>query len=182
MREPAKMIGCGLRRFGDDRHVEAAPDDLGNVSERHAFFGDAVIAGIGGAIFKREPIKMSRIEPVHRRPTVEPVAHTGRNALLTRDGDKDRNEAVIAVAVNGWRQADHRRAYSAGRHRSRSFFRSCARMRGGTNSRHAFFGQKATWRKDADPGRHDQAAIGASERRAKSFDGMPIRLTVRLEF
>src|ERR1700719_4312956 len=120
MREPAKMIGCGFRRFGDDRHVEAAADDLGHVSEPHAFSGAAVMAGMGGAVSKREPIEMSRIEPVHRRPTVEPIAHTGRNALLTRDGDKDRNEAVIAVAVNGWWQADHRRAHSAGRHRSRS--------------------------------------------------------------
>ena len=55
-------------------------------------------------------------------------------------------------------------------------------MRGRAGSRHAVFGQKATWRKDSDPGRDDQAAIGASQRRAKSFDGMPIRLAVRLEF
>ena len=118
MRKPAKMIGCRLRRFGDDRHLQAAADDLGNVSERHALFGDPVIAGIGGAVFKRKPVEMSRIEPVHRRPTVEPVAHIGRNALLTRDGDKDRNEAVIAVAVYGWRKAHHQRVHSTGRHRS----------------------------------------------------------------
>jgi len=55
-------------------------------------------------------------------------------------------------------------------------------MRGGAGTRHACFGQKATWWKDSNPGRDDQAAIGASQRRAKSFDGMPIRLTVRLEF
>ena len=55
-------------------------------------------------------------------------------------------------------------------------------MRRRADSRLAFFGQKATWRQDSDPGRDDQAAIGASQCRAKSFDGMPIRLAVRLEF
>ena len=118
MREPAKMIGCRFRGFGDDRHVEAVADDLCNVSEWHPLFGDPVIPGIGGAVFKREPVEMSRIEPMYRRPTVEPVAHIGRNALLTRDGDKDRNEAVIAVAVDGWRQAHHHRAHATLRHRS----------------------------------------------------------------
>jgi hypothetical protein len=55
-------------------------------------------------------------------------------------------------------------------------------MRGGANSRHAVFGQKAAWRQDSDPGRDHQAAIRASQGCAKSFDDMPIRLTVRLEF
>jgi hypothetical protein len=55
-------------------------------------------------------------------------------------------------------------------------------MRGRTHSRHALFGQKATWREDADSGRDDQAATRAGQRRAEGFDGMPIRLTVRLEF
>src|ERR1700722_4687183 len=55
-------------------------------------------------------------------------------------------------------------------------------MRRGPGSRHTLLGQKATRRKDSDPGSDDQAAIRASQCRAKSFDGMPICLAVRLEF
>src|ERR1700752_554008 len=53
-----------------------------------------------GTLLQHEPVEMSRIEPVHRGPAVEPVAHKRRNALLTRETNEARNEAVITVAMD----------------------------------------------------------------------------------
>ena len=76
------MAGRLLRGLGDDRHVQAAADDLGDLSERHALVGDRVIPGPRRALLQRQPEETGRIEPVHRGPAVEPVAHVRRNALL----------------------------------------------------------------------------------------------------
>ena len=49
-----------------------------------------VIPGSCGAHLKHEPVEMSRIEPMHRRPEVELVAQICRNALFPRDADESR--------------------------------------------------------------------------------------------
>ena len=43
--DPAKVIGCFLVRFADDRYVQATADCLSDLSSRYALVGDAVIGG-----------------------------------------------------------------------------------------------------------------------------------------
>src|SRR5271170_3602844 len=43
--EKAKMVGRLREGLGDDRHLQAASDDLGDISKRHALFADRVIPG-----------------------------------------------------------------------------------------------------------------------------------------
>src|SRR6266850_1837043 len=126
MREPLKMAGCFLGSLADDWHVQAAADYASNVSERHALFGDRVILGHYGLLLKHEPVETSCIEPMHRGPAIEPVAHIGRNALLTRETDEARNEAMITVAMDGWRKAHQRHADTTRRQRCRCLFRGYA--------------------------------------------------------
>ncbi len=83
-------VGYFLGGFGDDRHVQAAADHASDVSERHALVGKPVIPGSCGALLKHESVEMSRIEPMHRGPGVEPVAQICRNALFPRDADESR--------------------------------------------------------------------------------------------
>src|SRR5205809_3845844 len=94
--EPAKVLGCFLRGLADDRNVETAPDNPGDLSKRHALFRDPMISGSRRTLLKYEPIKMSSIEPVHRGPVVEPFAHICRNPLSPRDADQNRNETMVA--------------------------------------------------------------------------------------
>jgi hypothetical protein len=101
-------LGGGL---GDDRHTEAAADHAGDVSERHALVGHPMEGGTRRTLLKHKPVEMGNIEPVHRRPAVVPVAHIRRNALFSRDADQCRNEAVIALAMDGRREAHHRPAH-----------------------------------------------------------------------
>ena len=107
MREPAKVVRSFLEGLADDRHVQAAADHASDIAERHTLFGGAVIAGASGTFLKHKPEEMGSIEPMHRRPLVEPFAQMGRDTLLACDADEDRNEAVIAIAMYGWRQAHH---------------------------------------------------------------------------
>jgi hypothetical protein len=50
---------------------------------------------------------MSGVEPAHRGPAVEPVAHIRRDTLLTRETDEGWNETVVAVG-GGSRTTDTR--------------------------------------------------------------------------
>jgi hypothetical protein len=83
-------------------NVQAAADDLSDLPERHALFSDPVIPGSSscGALFKHESVKMSGIEPVYRRPAIEPFAHISSDAFLSRQPNEQRNEAVITVAMD----------------------------------------------------------------------------------
>jgi hypothetical protein len=106
MREPAEVVGCFLGGLADDRHIQAAADHASDVSERQALVGDPMIPGSRGTLLEHEPVEMSRIEPVHGGPAVEPFAEIGRSALLTRKTDEERDEAVIAApCTDGGRQA-----------------------------------------------------------------------------
>src|SRR5437879_13668937 len=99
MCEPAKMVGSLRGSLADDRHVQAAADHAGDVAERHALFGDPMIARFRGTLLKREPVETGSIEPVHRGPAVEPVANLGRVALFLRDPDEVRGDGEIVIAV-----------------------------------------------------------------------------------
>ena len=68
-------------------------------------FGDRVIARAGGTLLEHQPEETGSIEPMHRRPTVESLAHIGRNTLVTCDADEEWNEAMIAVADKHYLEA-----------------------------------------------------------------------------
>src|SRR5882724_120756 len=106
--EPAEMVGCLLPRLADDGQVQAAADDLGYLAEGNALFSDPVVARACGAFFEHQPVETGGVEPVDGRPEVQPLADVGRDALLAGKADEDGNEAMIAVAMDRWRQA-HRR-------------------------------------------------------------------------
>src|SRR6266404_4908842 len=63
--EPAEMLASLLGGLAADRHVQMTSDDAGEVSRSHALFGDRVIAGSRGPLFKHEPVEMSSIQPMH---------------------------------------------------------------------------------------------------------------------
>src|ERR1700730_1340504 len=118
---------------------------------------------------------------MHCRPAVEPISHICRNTLFPSNGDDIRNEAVIAVAMDRWRKANHRRTYALRHHRSRCLFRSYAGNPGGHRWWCILFGREQTCC-EGDPGAggDDQGASRANECGAEGLDGVPIRLTARL--
>src|ERR1700722_11757412 len=98
--DPAKMIVCFLARLADDRYVQMPADNLRNLSSRYALVGHAVILGARGTFFEHEPIEMSSIKPVYRRPAVESVADKCGNTSFTCDANQARHTAVITAAVD----------------------------------------------------------------------------------
>ena len=66
---------------GHDRYLQPPADCFRNLSNRHTLFCDRVIPRPGRSLLKRQPIDGRRIEPVHRRPAVEPDADIGRYSL-----------------------------------------------------------------------------------------------------
>src|ERR1700733_6816669 len=117
--DPAKMSGCFLVRFADDWYVQATSDCLSDLSSRYALVGDAVIRGASTTFLKHEPIEMSRIEPVHRGPAIEPVPDKCGNALFACDADQLWHKAVITVAMDRRRKPQHRCPDSVCRQRKR---------------------------------------------------------------
>ena len=127
LEERGGLLG-GLADGGD---VEVPADDLRDVADRHALVGHPVIPGSRGALLERQPEEAGRIELVHRGPAVPSVTHVRREAVLTRDGDETRDEAVIAVAMYRRREAHHRRAHALCSDRERRLLpRFCGGRRG----------------------------------------------------
>src|SRR5437899_1240888 len=171
--DPAKMIGCFLGRFADDRYVQATADCLSDLSSGYALVGDAVIRGSSTAFLKYEPIEMSSIEPVHRRPAIETVPYKCGNALLTCDPDQVWHKAVITVAMDRRRKPQHRGPDSACRQRERLLLR----LAGEVGIVCILFRcERALALSEQGSGRDDQRAIRSRERAAESLDGTPIRL------
>ena len=75
--------------------------------------GGGMVSAASGILFKHEAEEMSGVEPVHRSPTVEAVADIRRYALLARETDQQRDEAVVAIAVYRWRKPDYRHPHAA---------------------------------------------------------------------
>src|SRR5882762_3410139 len=98
--EPGKMTGCLLERFRNDRHAQASTDDVRDLPGGHALVGNRVKPGSRRTFLERQPKEMGGIEPVHRGPSVAPLAEVGRDALLARDANQRRYEAMIALAMD----------------------------------------------------------------------------------
>ena len=131
MREPAKVVGGLFGRFADQGHIQASRDYRSNVSERHAFIGNSVIGGSGGAFFQREPVDVGSVEAMNGGPAIEPVVDIRGEALFPRDLNKRRNEAVVAVAMDRWRKAQHRYAHITRGHRQSSLLGDTRKIRVG---------------------------------------------------
>src|SRR5271154_5108053 len=121
MREPAKVLGCLLRRLGDDRHIQAPADDLRDLSKRYTLFCDRVIAGSSRSLLKRQPVEMSSIEPMRRGPAVKAVADIRRDTFLTGHIDHAGDEALLDWVVD-LRKPHHRNAHALRSHCSCCFF------------------------------------------------------------
>src|ERR1700722_3968933 len=108
------MSGGFVGGFAHDRHVETAADRGSDIAEGNAFIADSMILGAGSTVFKRKPIETSSIEAVNCRPAIRSITHVSGSALLASDFDEAWNEPVVAVTVDGGREA-HRRDVDAAR-------------------------------------------------------------------
>ena len=66
------------------RHLQVAPDDLGDLAERDALVGDRVEQGPGRRFLQGQAEHPGGVHPVHGRPHVGPVADVGGQAGLAR--------------------------------------------------------------------------------------------------
>ncbi len=107
------MTGCLLERLRDDRHAQTSADDVCDVSGGHAFVGNRVKPGSRRTFLERQPEEMGGIQPVHRGPSVAPLAQVGRDALLARDANEGRYEAMITLTMDRQGESHHGHAHAA---------------------------------------------------------------------
>lgn len=84
-------------RHRRDRHSQASADRLRDLPNRHALFGDRVAARPGKPLLEDEPVQAGGIDPVHRRPAIEPVTDVGGHPLLPSDSDRAGGEAFLVL-------------------------------------------------------------------------------------
>ena len=58
-----------FRRYGNDRHLQPAANDFGDVAHRYAFFCNRTVPGPFLQFLQRQTKSRGRIENVHRRPS-----------------------------------------------------------------------------------------------------------------
>lgn len=80
--EEAEKTGF-FRGNADRRDVQVAPDDRGDVAERHPLVGDAVQTCSRGRIFERQPVQVRSVEGVHAGPAVGTVGEVAGLAGVT---------------------------------------------------------------------------------------------------
>src|SRR5579864_3195199 len=85
VRHPVEMCAPLVLSEAPDREAEPCANRFRNRAHGHALFGDSMISASRGSFLNHEPVELSSIEPVHRGPAVEAVAHIRRNALLARN-------------------------------------------------------------------------------------------------
>src|SRR5262249_14161350 len=124
VRHPAKVIRGLFGRLADDRHVQAAADDLGDFPERNAFVGNPVIRRRSiRTLLQAKSVEMGGVESVHSGPMVESIAHVRRNALFPRNVDKSGDKTVIPVPMDRRRKAKDRHTNPPPCHSERGLFR-----------------------------------------------------------
>src|SRR5579863_5428050 len=173
MANPAKMIGCFLARFADDRYVQAPADRLSDLSSRYALVAHAVIARPSSTVLKHEPVQMSSIAPMHFGPAVEAIPYIRGNALFLCDADQAWHKTVITVSVDRRGKPQDRCADSVCRQRNRRLLRLAGEAGIG---RILFCCEWALTLSEQGPGSDDQRAVRARERGAEGLDGAPVRL------
>ena len=113
----------------------------------------------GGSPLEREPIDAGGVEPVHGRPAIEPIADIGGHALLAREPDEARDEAVIAVAMDRRGKPDGRCPYAVFHQRGRRRLRFAGIGRR-VEWRHILLGRHTAGARSATP---DVTSSGRSE-------------------
>src|SRR5215475_2575056 len=126
-REPTKVVAGFVERLADDGNVQTAADNFSHLSERHTLVSDAMVASSGRILFQGKSEQTCSIEPVHSRPAVEPVVDAGRDALFSRYVDENRDQAMIAIAMDRGRKTNNRHAHLAHCRRICCLFGRCAR-------------------------------------------------------
>ncbi len=130
---------------------------------------------------EREPVNAGGVEPVHGRPTISPFTNVGGHALLARDPDQDRHEAMIAVTMHRRREPDGCCPHAAFHQRGRRGLRF-AGISGRVERRHVLFSRGAARGQECHAGGHEQRTVGAFERGAEHLDGASVLRAVFHEF
>src|SRR5262249_5542137 len=138
--------------------------------------GESVIDGAGGTFLKRQPEKLSSIEPMNRGPAIASLAHVRRNTLFARDAYECWKEAVIAFAVHRWSKTHDRHVHPARGRCQRCCFRFAGKIRVG---RIIFGCGPALGLSQQCSGSDDEWTLGACQRVAENFYGAPVRLGSR---
>lgn len=114
------------------------------------------------------------VKPVHRRPSVGPVADVGGHALVAGDADQGRHEAVTSVAANRRGESRDRWANTASGERERHL--RVGRPRRPTADRRRArpmslqFGRQTPRCEPERPGSDDGRSIRARKRLTKCLD------------
>ncbi len=166
--EPAEMLTLP----GFHRQPQATTDRLGNVLERHSLVGDGVVDGLRHALLQRQPIDPCGVQPMHARPAVDAVPEIGRNARLPGQANQDRNESVVAEAMDRGCQAHGRAAHTTLDQRPGRRFGFTRRSRAG----HLQLARAPSQAQQA--GRHQQRSLDTLQRAAQYFDYMAVQLSV----
>src|SRR3984885_15742850 len=88
-------------------------DYLGDLARRHALVGDGVEHRAAGTLLQRQAVQSGGIQPVARGPAIGPLADVAGHALAPGDLDQERDEPVIALAVDRGAGPHDRRADAA---------------------------------------------------------------------
>jgi len=125
--EKAEPLSHLLGRCRGDRQRQVPPDRGGDLKERHALVGDAVVAGAGLPILKGLHEQPRRVQTMHRWPPVAALAGVAGHAVLAGVADDLRQEAVVAVAVDEGRQPHQAGPHTAPRKVGDRLFSGAAR-------------------------------------------------------
>ena len=122
--EPAEVLG--VDRGG--RQIQAAADRLGDRAGLDALVVDGVEDVAGGCGFEAEPEHPRGVEAVDGGPAVLARADVAGDALIAGGGDDHGHEAVVALAMDGRREAHDDRAHVVGRQGERQLRGGDARV------------------------------------------------------
>src|SRR5262249_27685244 len=122
-----KVVAGFVGRLADDGNVQTAADNVCQLSERHTLVSDAMVASSGRILFQSKSEQTCSIEPVHSRPAVEPVVDAGGDVPFSRYVDENRDQRVIAIAMDRGRKTNNRHAHLAHCRRICCLFGRCAR-------------------------------------------------------
>ena len=93
------MLAGILRGDGGDGHIKVPADHLGDLPDRYALVGDRMQRRSGRSLVDARGEQAGRVEPMHGRPAVRPVAEVTGHTHGAGDSHQSRHEAVVAVAV-----------------------------------------------------------------------------------
>ena len=89
------MVSRFLARDGHHWQAKVPADHVGDLADRNALVADPIQPHAGDGRLHGQPEEVGGVEPVDGGPAVGAVTRVGRDALLARDVDQDRDEAVL---------------------------------------------------------------------------------------